>query len=80
MKKLILNDFKRKELHPGYYFSHKTDKYEICLEVCLNGYDVAIYDLHQNLLRDKVCTNLVNIQSDEALIKAIEIANKFLKE
>jgi hypothetical protein len=88
-KKLTLGMFKR--IVPlgsfGHYFSYKDDKYEVCLESCLNGYDVAIYDLNQNLIGEKTCTNIDGILgmqilpgfsfgTGEALEKALKIANK----
>jgi len=75
----------------GHYFTYKNDKYEICLESCLGGYDVAIYDLNQNLIGEKECTNIERMEemqivpgfslgTGEALEKALEIANKKLKK
>ena len=40
------------------YISYKFGKFEICLEPCLNGFCVAIYDNKQNLLEPKKCTKL----------------------
>jgi hypothetical protein len=45
-KKLTLGNFKR-EGPPGsfgHYFSYQGKNFEICLESCMNGYDVAKYD------------------------------------
>ena len=70
------------------YFSYKDDKYEICLEPCMNGYEVAIYDLRQDLLKPKICTNLegsmdimpgFNMVQGEALLPAVKLANKLLR-
>lgn len=40
------------------YYSYKNNEIEICLEPCLNGFDVALYDLNRCLLKEKICTNL----------------------
>lgn len=34
------------------------DRYELCFEPCLNGFDVAVYDKDLNLLHPKQCTNV----------------------
>lgn len=76
-RKLKIGDFKRVFPEGSYlhYFSYKQGKYEICLEPCLNGYDVGLY-IYENLIQDKICTNLEVWQKDDALNKAVEIANK----
>jgi len=94
MKELTLGSFKRSGGMGsfGHVFTHKLDGGgEICLESCLNGYDVAIYDKNLDLIGEKTCTNIDNmletqimpgfsIGTGEALDKAIEIANKKLGE
>ena len=91
MKKLTLGDFKRLG-GPGsfaHYFSYKNDKYEVCLESCLGGYCVGIYDLNKNLIGDKTCTKIdlmleaqimpgFSMLTGEAIEKALKIANKKL--
>ena len=72
-------------IQPG-YLSYKTDRHEICLEPCLNGWDVALYDLEQNLIGDKYCTNVKtypHIDTHEwydLLFDAVKIANRKLQE
>ncbi len=96
MKKLTIGSFKREVLQGsfGHYFSYKDEKYEVCLESCLNGYDVAIYDNNQNLIGEKECTNTegmefqiipeFSIATGVALEDAVKIANekysKLIKE
>lgn len=84
-KLLTVADFKRIDLTPPrFYWSHVTeDEYEVCLEPCLNGFDVAIYDLeHQLVVRHKKCTNVRDMQKIEKLYEAINkgvgIANSLL--
>ena len=92
-KKLTLGSFKRigEPGSFGHYFSYKDDKYEVCLESCLNGYDVAIYDLNQNLIGEKECTNIegmlemqimpgFSMGTGKAIEKALKIANKKFKK
>ena len=93
MKKLRIGDFKRegKEGSFEHYFTWSNDKIEICLESCLNGYCVGIYEAKtQTLIKEKICTNISGIveaqiapgfslNSGEALTKAVEIANKMLE-
>lgn len=93
-KKLTLGSFKREGM-PGsfqHYFSHiMADGKEVCLEVCLGGYCVGIYDKKGgDLIGEKTCTNIegmlemqiapgFSIGTGEALEKAIEIANEKIK-
>lgn len=71
----------------GHTFTHKLDDGEICLESCLNGYCVGIYDKNLNLIGEKTCTNIegmaeaqimpgFSLGTGEALEKAVEIANE----
>lgn len=63
----------------GHYFSHKTeDGREVCLESCMSGYCVAIYDATRNIIGEKTCTNMRGDFS-LALDKAVEIANEKLE-
>lgn len=84
MNKLTTGHFKRQGEAGsfGHYFSYKDELgYEICLEACLNGYDVAIYK-DMGLVGEKECTNIEGIMpgfsamSGEALNKAVEITNR----
>ena len=93
-KELTLGSFTRKG-EPGsfqHYFSHiMPDGKEVCLEACLEGYCVGIYDKEGgDLIGEKTCTKIEGmlesqimpgfpIGAGEALTKAIKIANKKLK-
>jgi len=94
-KKLTIGSFTRKGSPGsfGHYFSCiLPDGKEVCLESCLNGYDVAIYDREGgSLIGEKTCTNIegmieaqiipgFSFLSGEALEKAVEIANQKLEE
>ncbi|MBI5357028.1 hypothetical protein HZB78_05490 [Candidatus Collierbacteria bacterium] len=73
----------------GHYFTTMLpDGREVCLESCLNGYDVAVYR-NKELIGKKVCTDIegmlemqimpgFSIGTGEALEKAIKIANKMI--
>jgi hypothetical protein len=88
MKKLVLGNFKREGAQGSFdhYFSFKDNNIEICLEACMGGYCIAMYDKAQNLLKPKVCTNIdmsigqlmpgFSVMTGEALVKAVEIANE----
>lgn len=84
MKELTLKDFKRIPLEKfSSYLSYKDQKQEVCLEPCLNGYEAAVYDLNQNLVKPKVCTNIVELKPEDAyavLHKALSIANAIKNE
>ncbi len=94
MKKLTISDFKREGIIGsfGHYFSHTLENgMEICLESCMNGYDVAIYDKNKNLVGEKTCTNIegmlemqiisgFSMGTGEALEKAVKIANNKLSK
>ena len=92
-EKLVLGSFTRKGMVGsfGHYFSHiLPDGKEICLESCLEGYDVAIYDkAGGDLVGEKECTKIegmlemqvmpgFSMGTGEAIEKAIKIANKKL--
>ena len=46
LEKIHLRDFKKKSIEgaPLHYYSFEFDDKELCLEPCLNGFDVALYD------------------------------------
>jgi len=92
-KKLTLGSFIRKGQQGSFrhYFTHiLPNGNEVCLEACLNGYCVGVYDKEGgSLIGKKTCTNLdgmlesqiipgFSIMTGEALEKAIEIANEKL--
>lgn len=91
-KKLTIGSFKREGEKGSFqhYFSHKTeDGREVCLEACMGGYCVAIYDENENIIGDKTCTNIegysdaqifpgFSTMNGEALEKAVLIANEKL--
>jgi len=66
------------------YMSYEVKGFEICLEPCLNGCDVAIYDDKQDLLEPKVCTGLTfsNVLWDTVSLhkKSYDIMNRFYKK
>ena len=77
------------------YFSYKCGDFEICLEPCLNGYDVAIYRGEQkDIVGEKKCTNfdfgdrglrfgidgLKKGQANMVLLRAVKLANEFHKK
>ena len=74
----------------GHHFSHLFDDgNEICLESCMSGYCVAIYDNRQELIGTKTCTKLTDdyrvpfgtqIGDVVAITAALEVANKKMKE
>lgn len=77
---LTVKDFELKLVEGtfGHYWCAKTDKVEVCLESCLNGFDVAIYDLKRDedafvkgdgirLLCEKTCTNVTDITPFEIM-------------
>jgi len=90
MKKLTLGSFKREGVQGsfGHYFKHITeDGREVCLESCMSGYCVAVYDSEQNIIGEKTCTKIEGMMemqiapgfsmgTGEALDKAIKIANE----
>lgn len=92
MKKLTLGSFKREGTQGsfGHYFSHiLPDGKEVCLESCLSGYCVGIYDKKGgNLIGEKTCTKMGMLEmqimlgfsmgTGEALKKAINVANEKL--
>lgn len=95
MKELTLGSFKRKGAQGsfGHYFTYRNEEegIELCLESCFNGYEVALYDLNQELLVPKKCTDIkgmleaqiapgFSIMTGEALEKALKMANVMMSE
>lgn len=84
MKKLEVEDFKIVELENGNsYLSYDfEDGREMCLEACMNGFDVALYDRDCNLLKEKMCTdlNMKKYNIHKALAVAVKMANMILRE
>lgn len=91
--KLRIGDFKRVG-QPGsfaHYFTHTLpDGREVCLESCMEGYCVGVYDRPEgSLIGEKNCTRIpgmferqiasgFSMGSGEALEKAVEIANEMV--
>ena len=49
-----------------FYWSYRaSENVEVCLEPCLSGYCIGIYDKQENLLIPKECTNLDHFVSKE---------------
>ncbi len=77
MKTLTLKDFKPKVVADTLtYFSYEFSAFEICLEPCLNGFDIALYR-NQNLVFDKICTDLdlSTTPWPQVYEKAVQLAN-----
>jgi len=88
MKALTKKDFTQygKQSIFAHLFIHRIkDGGAICLMPCLEGYCVTRQDKDYNRIGEKTCTNIQGILNkggdmDEALDKAIIIANKKLHE
>lgn len=93
-KKLVLGSFERKG-EPGsfgHYFTTRLENgNELCLEACMGGYCVALYDDKQNIIGEKECTNIEGMLESQiapgfsmgtgpALEKALKIANKIISK
>lgn len=91
--KLAIGNFKRDGAVGSFChtFIHKlNDGGEICLEPCLAGYCVGVYDKNLDLIGEKVCTNIdgfadaliapgFSVMTGEALQQAVSIANTLIK-
>jgi len=90
---LTIKDFKIVYTEDGgHYFSYRRAVYEICLEACANGYDVAVYK-SGNLQKPKKCTDFkfksdsINFginglkkgEANMVLLRALKFANEFYK-
>lgn len=86
--KISKNDFNRVDNEGTPYWSFIKDNYEICLELCFSGFDVAIYRIDgegvMDLAEPKICTEEnINIETymhtnertEWAWNKALELAN-----
>lgn len=97
MKKLKFEDFELAiTMDRHLYKSFEFNGYEICLEECLNGFDVAIYKLGPDeriadLVEPKKCTDfdfkkgninkrLTKGQQNMIRLRAMKFANQFYKK
>jgi len=88
MKKLTIEDFEKVSFGvglPTVYRYFTKDMRQVCLEPCLQGFCIGIYDDDENLIGTKKCTNLSNAHmtfgeevDKDALTKALKIANQML--
>lgn len=71
-------------LQPLGYYSFSGKNCEICLEPCLNGCDVAVYDKRKDLLEPKYCTNLNRVfvmsEQDTVALLAIKKAKEYYEK
>jgi hypothetical protein len=79
---LNINDFQQKPVGELTYWSYENDHLgiEICLETCLNGFDVAIYNLQGDLLKPKLCSDCDASDWLKVIEVSLENANKLLNE
>lgn len=57
-KVLSRTDFFRIDLDPvHYYYSFRSEDFEICLEPCAGGFDVAAYNGKKNMYEPRKCTD-----------------------
>ena len=62
-----------------YKFKDGT-KRSICLEPCLNGFCIGYYDGEDEMITDKICTNIHGqLIYQDVLNKALRIANHIIK-
>lgn len=81
---LQLDDFALVNTSDGhYYFQFCDPTFEVCLEPCLNGFDIGVYlmtdkdEPYRSSVLDKECTNFKGTYTEEtAFSKALEIANR----
>jgi len=61
-----------------HYWFYRFNGYEIAIEPCFNGFDVAIYK-NQELLEEKKCTNLdlEKVKVGVVWTVALKFVNKF---
>jgi len=81
---LTLKDFKEETVHDKwYYYSMKKDGFELTLEPCLGGFDVALY-FDKQLHSPKICTDIKHPQDFggwiEAMQRALSYANNLWEE
>lgn len=95
MKKLTIEDFEKVSVGIGLPITYRyftKDMRQVCLEPCLHGFCIGIYDDDEYLIGNKGCTNFGNDMGvgethvfkfgtevdDRALQEAVDIANKML--
>ena len=81
---LTLKNFKEENVHDQwYYYSMKKDGFELTLEPCMGGFDVALY-VDQNLHTPKLCTDVKHPTEFggriEAMQRALSFANQLWEE
>ena len=61
--------------HPVPYYEWNDGEVRICLESCVEGYCVGIYDADDWILAEKKCTNMPGKLKIEQQTQAIALAN-----
>ena len=73
-KNMKISEFKKITIGNYFYFEKFfKNGYSICIEPCLNGFDVGLYQ-NKILIGEKICTNCTNSNKENALEKALNIA------
>ena len=73
-------DFEDFRVVEGEFASWRNKEVEITLEPCLNGCDVAVYDLKQNLLEDKYCTDIKDFDPIKNMMSFVEMRKKAINK
>jgi len=77
---LTLKDFKEENVHDEwYYYSTKKDGYELTIEPCMSGFDVALY-FDQQLYTPKLCTSTKNPTEFGGRIESIQRALSYAND
>lgn len=63
-----------------YKFTKDDKRYILCLEPCLNGYDIAIYNSDEELMCEKKCTNAINpLFMPDVMLMVSKYLKRFLR-
>lgn len=75
-------DFTEKHLddHPLPYYEWNDGEVKICLESCMEGYCVGIYDADNWILAEKKCTNMPGAPKVAQESQAVALANVIYTE
>jgi len=66
--------------HPVSFYEWNDGEVKICLESCMEGYCVGIYDAEDWILAEKKCTNMPGAPKVAQQTQAVALANMIYTE
>lgn len=68
-------DFEERYVDEKPYYVFTDGEVQVCLEKCMSGFCVGVYDGNDYILAEKQCTNMPQATKQEQRDRAVELAN-----